>query len=143
MADIYGGIGLLGLSVSDQAESVTVIEIDPLATEAGRRTARLQQLDNVEFIAAPAEQAVFSLPSVERVIVDPPRTGLDRCVVDTLTELGPEIIVYVSCNPATFARDAGQFARAGYTLDYFSLWDFYPQTVHVECMGRLVRTTSG
>ncbi len=139
VADIYGGIGLLGLSVADQAVSLTVIEIDELATDAGKRTAQLQGVNNVEFVAAPAEEAVFSLPPVQRVIVDPPRTGLDRRVVETLVDLGPEIIVYVSCNPATFARDAAQFTRAGYTLDHFSLWDFYPQTVHVECVGRLVR----
>ncbi len=141
VADIYGGIGLLGLSVADQVRSLTVIEIDALATLAGERTARQQGLDNVEFVAAPAEEAVFALPAIDRVIVDPPRTGLDRRVVDTLIELGPEIIVYVSCNPATFARDAAQLTRAGYRLDHLSLWDFYPQTVHVETVARLVRVT--
>lgn len=139
VADIYGGIGLLGLSVADQTRSLTVIEIDTLATWAGERTARQQGLDHVDFVADPAEEAVFALPPIDRVIVDPPRTGLDRRVVETLIELGPEIIVYVSCNPATFARDAAQFVRSGYSLDHLSLWDFYPQTVHVETVARLVR----
>ncbi len=140
IADIYGGIGLLGLSVADQAKSLTVIEIDALATSAGEHTVQLLDLDNVEFVAAPAEEAIFSLPAVDRVIVDPPRTGLDRGVVEALIERGTEIVVYVSCNPATFARDAAQFTRAGYVIDHLSLWDFYPQTVHVETVARLVKS---
>lgn len=142
VADIYGGIGLLGLSVAERAEHLTVIEIDPIATQAGERTAALRGLDNVTFVAAPAEQAVLSLPNLERVIVDPPRTGLDRQVVEMLSTLQPEIILYVSCNPATFARDAAAFTRAGYRIDYLSLWDFYPQTVHVEVVAKLVRATT-
>lgn len=142
VADIYGGIGLLGLSVADRARQVTIIEIDRIATEAGERTAQLLGLDNVDFVAAPAEDAVVALHSVERVIVDPPRTGLDRRVVDTLIALEPEIILYVSCNPATFARDAAAFTRSGYRIDHLSLWDFYPQTVHVEVMARLVLSTA-
>lgn len=140
IADIYGGIGLLGLAVAERAEHVTIIEIDPLATQAGERTAALRRLDNVSFVAAPAEDAVLALPKLERVIVDPPRTGLDRQVVETLSTLQPDIILYVSCNPATFVRDAAHFIRAGYRLDHLSLWDFYPQTVHVEVMARLMRT---
>jgi 23S rRNA (uracil1939-C5)-methyltransferase len=139
VADIYGGIGLLGLAVADRASHLTVIEIDPLATQAGERTAALRGLDNVTFVAAPAEEAVRGLPTLERVIVDPPRTGLDRQVVETLSTLQPELILYVSCNPATFARDAAHFTRAGYRLDHLSLWDFYPQTVHAETVARLVR----
>jgi 23S rRNA (uracil1939-C5)-methyltransferase len=139
IADIYGGIGLLGLSVAERARQLTIIEIDPIATQAGERTAALRELDNVAFVAAPAEAAVLALPALERVIVDPPRTGLDRQVVETLSALRPEIILYVSCNPATFARDAAHLVRTGYRLDHLSLWDFYPQTGHVETVGRLVK----
>ncbi len=142
VADIYGGIGLLGLSVADKATSLMVIEIDPLATEAGERTARNWGLNQVTFVAQPAEEAISQLPQVDRVIVDPPRTGLDRQVVETLIERGPEVIVYVSCNPATFARDASQFARAGYNIEHFSVWDFYPQTVHAETVAKLVKRPS-
>jgi 23S rRNA (uracil1939-C5)-methyltransferase len=143
VADIYGGIGLLGLSVAEHARQLTVIEIDPIATHAGERTAALRGFENVTFVAATAEEAVLALPKLERVIVDPPRTGLDRQVAETLITLQPEIILYVSCNPATFARDAAHFVRAGYRLDHLSLWDFYPQTVHVEVVAKLVRTRVG
>lgn len=141
VADIYGGIGLFGLALSDAARHITVIEIDPLATEAGRRTAAQWGRENVRFVAAPAEVAVFDLPALDRVVVDPPRTGLDRRVVDVLIEREPASIVYVSCNPATFARDAAAFVRAGYMLEHLSLWDFYPHTVHVEVLARLTRTS--
>jgi len=137
VADIYGGIGLLGLAVAERAHHLTIIEIDPIATQAGERTAALRGLDNVSFVAAPAEEAILTLPALERVIVDPPRTGLDRQVVETLCVLQPEIIIYVSCNPATFARDAAALTRAGYRMDHLSLWDFYPQTVHVEVVAKL------
>lgn len=137
--DIYGGIGLLGLSLVDRAQSVTIIEIDRLAAEAGQRTAQLRGLNNVEFIASSAEDAIDSLSMVDRVIVDPPRTGLDQIVINALIERTPEMIIYVSCNPATFARDADKLARSGYTVEHFSLWDFYPQTVHVECVAKFVQ----
>ena len=59
--------------------------------------------------------------------------------MDALIERGPETLVYVSCNPATFARDAATFVRGGYRIEHLSLWDFYPQTVHVEAVAKLVR----
>lgn len=145
VADLYGGIGLFGLALSDRAAGVTVVEIEPLATEAGRRTAADWGRNNVRFIAAPAEEAIFDLlrlPRLDRVVVDPPRTGLDRHLVAALSERAPETIVYVSCNPATFARDAAAFMQAGYTIEHLSLWDFYPQTVHVEVVAKLVRSAS-
>ena len=142
VADLYGGIGLLGLAVADRARQVTVIEIDPLASEGARRAAAARGLTHVDVVAAPAEVAVADLPAVDRVIVDPPRTGLDRRVIDAVVERQVPTIVYVSCNPATFARDAAAFVAAGYTLDRLSLWDFYPQTVHAEVIARLVRPPS-
>ncbi|HET7034674.1 MAG TPA: 23S rRNA (uracil(1939)-C(5))-methyltransferase RlmD [Thermomicrobiaceae bacterium] len=141
LADIYGGIGLLGLSVADLAGSLRVIELNPVAIEAGRLTAARWELDNVEFVAAPAEEAVRDLPQFDRVIVDPPRTGLHREVVEALIARAPESMVYVSCNPATFARDAATLTQAGYQLDHLSLWDFYPQTVHVEIVAKLIKST--
>ncbi|HUY99498.1 MAG TPA: 23S rRNA (uracil(1939)-C(5))-methyltransferase RlmD [Thermomicrobiaceae bacterium] len=139
VADLYGGVGVFGLALSDAAAHVTVIEIEPVASEAGRLTAAKWGRTNVDFVAAPAEEAVVDLPRLDRVVVDPPRTGLDRRVVDALAERAPEAIVYVSCNPATFARDAAAFVRAGYSIEHLSLLDFYPQTVHVEVVARLSR----
>lgn len=141
--DLYAGIGLFGLALSDQAGHVTAIEIDPLATEAARRTANAWGRANVDLIAAPAEDAVASLTRMDRVIVDPPRTGLERGVIETLISGAPDAIIYVSCNPATFARDATTFVRAGYGIEHLSLFDFYPQTVHAEVVAKLAKVTAG
>lgn len=139
VADLYGGIGMFGLALSEAAGQVIVVEIDPLATAAGEQTAARWGRGNVTFVAAPAEEAIADLPRLDRVVVDPPRTGLDLRVVEALIERAPPTIVYVSCNPATFARDAAHLVRAGYQIDHLSLWDFYPQTVHVEAVAKLVR----
>lgn len=139
IADIYGGIGLFGLALAERAAQVTIVEIEPKAIEAASRTISERDLSNVEVIAAPAEDVVADLPELDLVVVDPPRTGLDRRVTDALIDHRPETIISVSCNPATFARDAAAFVRAGYTIDYLSLWDFYPQTVHVEVLAKLTR----
>lgn len=141
VVDLYAGVGLFGLALSGRAGHVTAIEIDPLATEAARRTARAWGRTNVDLFAAPAEEAVADLPRVDRVIVDPPRTGLDRRVIETLIAREPGAIIYVSCNPATFARDAAAFVRAGYAIEHLSLFDFYPQTVHMETVAWLARPT--
>ncbi|HEU4792982.1 MAG TPA: methyltransferase [Nitrolancea sp.] len=143
VVDLYAGIGLFGLALSDQAGHVTAIEIDPLAIEAARNTVRAWGRANIDLIAAPAEDAIAGLPSVDRVIVDPPRTGLDRRVIETLIAREPGAIIYVSCNPATFARDAAAFVRAGYAIEHLSLFDFYPQTVHVEVVAKLAKVTAG
>lgn len=143
VVDLYAGIGLFGLALSDQAGHVTAIEIDPLAIEAAQRTARAWGRANVELIAAPAEDAVAGLDRVDRVIVDPPRTGLDSRVIETLIAREPAAIIYVSCNPATFARDAAAFVRAGYAIDHLSLFDFYPQTVHMEVVAKLAKIAAG
>jgi len=72
------------------------------------------------------------------VVVDPPRAGLHPRVVTRITELRPGRIVYVSCNPATFARDVKDFARQGYQLDRVAPFDMFPHTPHIECVARLL-----
>lgn len=139
IADIYGGIGLFGLALAERAAQVTIIEIEPKAIEAASRTIAERGLANVSVIAAPAEDVVADLSSLDLVVIDPPRTGLDRRVTEALIDHQPETIISVSCNPATFARDAAAFVRAGYSIDYLSLWDFYPQTVHVEVLAKLTQ----
>ena len=142
VVDLYAGVGLFGLALSDRAGQVTAIEIDPLAINAARRTASAWRRTNVELIAAPAEEAMAGLPRLDRVIVDPPRTGLDRQVIDALIVREPAAIIYVSCNQATLARDAAAFVQAGYAIEHLSLFDFYSQTVHMEVVMKLVRFTS-
>ena len=141
-ADIYGGVGLFGLFMSAAGVDVTLIEIDPRAVEAARVTAAAWGLTNIDYIAAPAEEAVANLPRLDLALVDPPRTGLDETTLTSLIERDIPRIVYVSCSPITYARDAAHLVRAGYRIDRYELFDFYPQTVHVEGLALFTRSTS-
>jgi 23S rRNA (uracil1939-C5)-methyltransferase len=72
-------------------------------------------------------------------LVDPPRTGLDQLTIGALLERVVPRLLYVSCSPISYARDAGQLVRAGYRIERYELFDFYPQTVHVEGLALLTR----
>jgi len=139
-ADIYGGVGLFGLFMADAGAEVTLIEIDPRAVEAAKVTAAAWGLNNIDYVAAPAEEAVARLPRLDLAIVDPPRTGLDETTIAALIERDIPRIVYVSCSPITYARDAAQLVRAGYRIERYELFDFYPQTVHVEGLALFGKT---
>ncbi|WP_028125391.1 23S rRNA (uracil(1939)-C(5))-methyltransferase RlmD [Eremococcus coleocola] len=136
--DAYCGIGTISLALAQQAKEVYAMEIVPQAIEMAKLNAQVNALTNVHFEAGKAE---VILPKWQEqgldfdvAVVDPPRKGLDRTFVDTLIDLNPGKIVYVSCNPATCARDCAIFAEAGYEVKTIKPVDIFPQTVHVECV---------
>lgn len=137
VADVYAGVGLFGLYIAGDAARVDVIETDALALEACRRTARAWRIANVETIALPAESALAAGTPYDIVIVDPPRTGLDEQVLAALAARPPGIVLYVSCLAESLARDLAVLAPAGYRLESLELFDFYPQTYHVELLAVL------
>jgi tRNA/tmRNA/rRNA uracil-C5-methylase (TrmA/RlmC/RlmD family) len=142
-ADIYGGVGLFGLFMADAGADVTLIEIDPRAVEAAKVTAAAWGLDDIDYVAAPADEAVAKLPRLDVAVVDPPRTGLDETTIAALIERDIPRIIYVSCSPITYARDAAQLVRAGYRIENYELFDFYPQTgAHIEGLAKFVKSTS-
>jgi 23S rRNA (uracil1939-C5)-methyltransferase len=101
----------------------------------------LADLENVEIIEGAVEAVLEDLEgSFDAVVVDPPRTGLSRTVIDELGRLAPALIGYVSCDPATLARDVEQLARRGYVLADVQPVDMFPQTFHVECVAMLRHT---
>lgn len=136
-ADIYCGAGLFTMPLARRAGRVIAIEVDPAAIAAARETARLWGLVNVELFAKPAEKAMDVLPDLELALVDPPRSGLDPRVTAAIITKRPRQFVYVSCNPVTLARDLGAFTDAGYTICHLELFDFFPQTSHVETLAYL------
>ena len=143
IADVYGGVGVFGLFLAEGASNVLVVESDPLAEEACRRTAAEWGLDNVHFRAEEAEVALRDESGFDVVVVDPPRTGLSEAVIEALIELQPETILYISCLAQSLARDLRVLTAEGYSIDHLEVFDFYPQTYHVEILTVLRRAEDG
>lgn len=137
VVDVYGGVGLFGLWLAPSVTRVIEVELDPVGTEAARHSADRQGIHNVDFVTGTAESVLSSVKAAETVIVDPPRSGLTPKVVQAIGELRPRSILYVSCLAASMARDVAAFARLGYRLGPIEAFDFYPQTYHLELLGRL------
>ncbi len=129
--DAYCGVGLFTMPLAECAALVTAIEVSPAAVaDLLENTA---PYDNVDVIEGPVEAVLPDLEtSPDAAVVDPPRTGLDRLALDALVERRPARLVYVSCDPATLARDAKRLIAAGYRLIEVQPVDLFPQTYHVE-----------
>ena len=144
--DMYCGAGTISLFLAKDARRVIGAEIIPEAVENARENARRNGIENAEFICADAFEAAerFLREGVrpEAIVVDPPRRGMDEAAVRSLCGMAPERIVYVSCNPATLARDIKVFASCGYALSRAEAVDMFPRTAHVETVCLLVRTNS-
>ena len=107
------------------------IESSPSACEDF--AANLDEFENVELYEDTVERVLPALDvRPEVVVVDPPRTGLERSVVDELGKLGAATLIYVSCDPSTLARDAARLVKAGYTIESITPFDMFPQTYHIE-----------
>ncbi|MFC3804395.1 23S rRNA (uracil(1939)-C(5))-methyltransferase RlmD [Cohnella sp. GCM10012308] len=141
--DAYCGIGTITLFLARHARRVYGVEIIPEAIEDARRNALLNHITNAEFAVGPAEvimpqwQAEGVAPDV--IVVDPPRKGCDPALLATMLELRPARIVYVSCDPATLARDLRVLEDGGYHTIELQPVDMFPHTTHVECVSQLIR----
>jgi 23S rRNA (uracil1939-C5)-methyltransferase len=141
--DAYCGIGTLTLPLAQRVQQVVAVEVQPEAVAQAQTNAALNGLDNITFHTGSVETVLPELATAEAdrpqiVVLDPPRKGCDRTVVETLRTLNPQRIVYVSCNPATLARDLKLLCADGaYTLTRVQPADFFPQTAHVECVAFL------
>jgi len=141
--DLYCGIGTISLFAARQAAQVFGVEIVPQAIENAKENARRNGIDNAEFILGSAETIAPQLakcgvsPSI--VFLDPPRKGADEATLDAVIAMHPEKIVYVSCNPATLARDAKYLYAQGYQLKEAIPADMFPNTSHVETVVLLQR----
>lgn len=135
--DAYSGIGTIGITVAKQVRKVLGVEVVPGAVADAQLNMRMNHVDNAEYILADAPQQ-FKLwqeanlqPDV--VFVDPPRRGLTNALIKATTDMAPDRIVYVSCNPVTLVRDASELVQQGYHIDGPVLpVDQFPQTSHVE-----------
>ena len=143
--DLYCGAGSIGLSMAKHARQIIGAEIVPEAVNDARFNADLNGIENAEFICADAAKAAKELSergiSPDAVILDPPRKGCSTELIGTVAEsFRPERVVYVSCDPATLARDIKLFSEKGYSLIEYTPVDMFPRTAHVECCALLCRT---
>jgi tRNA/tmRNA/rRNA uracil-C5-methylase (TrmA/RlmC/RlmD family) len=144
--DLYCGVGFFGIEVSAGVESFVGVEYDRSAVQAARRNAESQGRRNGEFVAASVEEALPALfnrfsPETTTVILDPPRKGSPSEVLRLLRAARPRQVIYVSCHPATMARDLNMLCRdTVFTLARLIPLDMFPQTQHVECVADLRST---
>ncbi len=130
--DLYAGAGNFSLPVSGHASQVVAVEENPHAIEDGQRNAGLNNIKNCKFIKSSAEKYKFH-EKFDILILDPPRPGLSNDVMKKVNDLSPKRIVYVSCNPATLARDLKKL-KEKYNIDSIRMIDFFPNTYHVEAL---------
>ena len=147
LLDLYCGAGTIGLSMAKECKELIGVEIIPDAVENAKRNAELNGITNARFICEDAFRAAQMLkeehirPNV--IIVDPPRKGLVPSeLIDTIVQMSPDRVVYVSCDPATLARDLKLFTERNYSVKEITPADMFPRTAHVECVVMMSRSAS-
>ncbi len=133
--DLYAGVGLFSAGMLERGARVIGVEESRWACDDYE--VNLHSFDNVTLYQATVEQALAAIEEPPNAaLVDPPRSGLSREALDGLVEAAPERLVYVSCDPATMARDGKRLAAAGYALESVTPIDLFPQTYHIETLSR-------
>jgi len=131
--DLYAGVGLFSAFLAQKGVRVVAVEESPVACADFENN--LAEFDHVELYEAPVEvalPAIHTHPSA--VIIDPPRVGLSLEAIKQLIKLSSPLLVYVSCDPATLARDGQRLVKAGYQLERCTPIDMFPQTYHIETL---------
>ena len=147
--DMYCGIGTISLYMASKAKKVYGVEIVPEAIEDAKLNASINNIDNAEFYVGAAEEVVPTMykksngkMKADVVVVDPPRKGCDEKLLDTLVKMEPNRIVYVSCDPATLARDLKWLGENGYKTVKYRAVDQFGMTTHVETVSLLQKVNS-
>ncbi|MED3652526.1 23S rRNA (uracil(1939)-C(5))-methyltransferase RlmD [Heyndrickxia sporothermodurans] len=143
MIDLFCGVGTFSLPFASRVEKLAGIEIVETSIESAKRNAQDNRISNTYFLAKDArkgiDEVLESFGHPELLMLDPPRSGAGGKVMRRIGRSKPERIVYVSCNPDTFATDIKELVPFGYTLKMVQPVDLFPHTVHVECCALLVR----
>lgn len=142
LVDVYCGVGFFGIELAPDVESFIGVEYDQQAIKSARRNATRHQAQNGEFVAGKAEELLPSLldrfqSASTTAIIDPPRKGCLPATIDALCRARPAQIIYISCHPATMARDLKLLCDRNYRLETLIPLDMFPQTQHVECVADL------
>ena len=141
--DAYSGIGTIGLSFAKKVKAVYGVEVIEETVKDAENNAVINGITNTHYVAATAEDAMVEWTNQgiqpDVILVDPPRKGLTESFIRTSVAMQPRKITYVSCNPATMARDIKLYQELGYKLTKVQPVDLFPQTHHIECVGLLTR----
>ena len=142
VVDAYCGVGTIGLWLSDDAKEVRGMDIIPESIEDAKKNAKRHGKTNVKYEVGKAEDIMPKWVGFEGwrpdvLVVDPPRTGCDQKLINTILNSMPKRIVYVSCNPSTLAKDIQQLSKL-YRVKYIQPVDMFPHTAHVECVAQLI-----
>jgi len=133
--DLYSGAGNFSLPLSMHAASVTAVEENPGAVDDGKRNLELNNINNCRFIRSNVDSLRMSSP-VDILVVDPPRQGIGDSAIKKIFDFSPERVAYISCNPASFARDLRKLHEM-YEVESVRMIDFFPQTYHIESLAFL------
>lgn len=136
--DLYCGVGTIGIYLSKYCKEVLGIEINKSSIENANINKKLNNVENISFIEADVSKVLSMKYKADIIIVDPPRSGLDKNTIETLIKINPKKIVYVSCDPITLSRDIN-LLKNNYILKNIKLYDMFPETYHVESVCMLER----
>jgi 23S rRNA (uracil1939-C5)-methyltransferase len=136
--DAYCGVGTLSLIFAKKAKKVTGVEKVHSAIQDAKENSKINKIGNVEFIAQDAAHYIQTAPAFDLILLNPPRKGCDPLFLDGLIKAKPKKLLYISCDPATLARDLALLKTAGYQVDLVQPFDMFPQTAHVETLVRLI-----
>ena len=134
LVEAYSGVGGISLMLKEKAKTIIGIEFVPEAVENAKENARLNRAENVRFVcgdAAKEMKKIIRRMKIDAVVVDPPRTGLDGAMIESLRQYQPKQIVYISCNPATLGKNLKEL-RDLYDVKTVIPFDMFPNTSHVE-----------
>jgi len=143
LLDLYCGTGTIGICASGHVNRVIGIDSEPSAIQAAEENARNNNVDNIDFITGSAKEIMVSaaddLNDLSSAVIDPPRAGMHPKALKRLIELNYKKIVYISCNPATFSRDAAILTKAGYEMGTVTPVDMFPHTMHIEVVTGFIK----
>ncbi len=135
--DAYCGVGTLSLYFAKGAKKVIGVDCTEQAIENARENALLNGIRNAAFHAAAAEDFIRKIPLADVILLNPPRKGCEPSLLDAIGRLAPQKVIYISCDPATLARDLSHLVKLEYQVDHIQPFDMFPQTSHVECVVKL------
>ena len=132
--DLYCGTGTIGIYIADLVKNVIGIEVIKDAVLDANFNKELNNIDNISFILGKVEDKIKDIKdNIDLIIVDPPRSGLDKKVIPVINKIKAKNIIYISCNPITLVRDL-KLLQDNYNIEYIKPYDMFPNTYHVECV---------